>query len=67
MGDRNPDGRVYARPRKSFTGQALVLMRFRREGATMVKRGACRVELARATSLDGVWWRVEPFVRHWKR
>lgn len=28
--------------------------------------GACRTLLAEASSLDGISWRVRPFVRHWR-
>jgi hypothetical protein len=59
--------KVYAIAKKRFTTEALIAMRFRREGSQMVKRGAGRVELASATSLDGNWWRVRPAVRHWQR
>ncbi len=57
---------VYATLRKNFTTQALRAMRFVHDGSRMVKRGLCRTELAEATSLDGIWWRVRPFVRSWR-
>lgn len=44
---------TYAMVRKNFTTTALRALRFVPDGGRMVKRGACRRELAEATSLDG--------------
>jgi hypothetical protein len=41
-------------------------MRFVADGSRMVKRGACRRELAEATSLDGQSWRVRPLGKGWR-
>lgn len=58
--------KIYATLKKRYTTEALIRLRFTRDGSQMVKRGACRAELAVATSLDGVWWRVTPLARHWR-
>lgn len=58
--------KIYATLRKRYTTEALVGLRFVRHGGNMVRFGACRVQLAIATSLDGQWWRVTPLVRHWR-
>ena len=58
--------RIYATLRKRYTTEALQALGFKRDGSQMVKRGACRVELAIASSLNGVWWRVRPLTRRWK-
>ena len=60
------DRRVYCTLRRTYSTQALRLMGFTASGSFMVRRGACRQELARATSLDGQNWRVTPLVRHWR-
>ena len=58
--------RVYMTLRRRFTAQALRALHFHVDGGRMVKRGACRAELAVASSLDGEWWRVTPLVRRWR-
>jgi hypothetical protein len=58
--------KIYATLRRRYTRQALLGMKFVRDGSRMVRFGACRSELATATSLDGEWWRVTPLVRHWR-
>lgn len=58
--------KIYATLAKRYTTEALAQLRFTRDGSRMVKRGACRAELATATSLDGVWWRVTPLARRWR-
>lgn len=58
--------KFYCTLRKRYTTEALLALRFVRDGSRMVRRGACRVDLASATSLDGVWWRVTPLERHWR-
>lgn len=63
---RPREGRVYCTLRRSYSTQALCLMGFIASGSFMVRRGSCRQELARATSLDGQNWRVTPLVRHWR-
>ncbi len=57
---------VYATLKRRYTTEALLVLRFVRDGSSMVKRGHCRTLLAEATSLDGQWWRVRPLVRDWK-
>jgi hypothetical protein len=57
---------IYAHLRRRYTTEALRQLGFVRDGSRMVKRGACRVNLAVATSLDGAWWRVQPLVRQWR-
>lgn len=57
--------RIYATLRGRFTTEALTQMRFVHDGPSrMVRYGACRTELAVATSLDQQWWRLTPLVRH---
>jgi hypothetical protein len=58
--------KIYATLRKRFCTEALLSMGFVRDGSQMVKRGACRTELASASSLDGNFWRVTPLARHWR-
>lgn len=58
--------KVYATLRRRFGKSELVLLGFQQDGSQMVKRGACRVPYATASSLDGVSWRVTPLVRHWR-
>ena len=58
-------GPVYSTLRKRYATAELIRMRFTSDGSRMVKRGACRRELATATSLDGRIWRVTPIVRGW--
>ena len=57
---------IYTTLRRRFTTQALRALHFQVDGGRMVKRGACRAELAVASSLDGEWWRVTPLVRRWR-
>jgi len=57
---------TYAMVQKRYSTQALTSMRFVRDGSRMVKRGACRRELAEATSLDGQSWRVRPLDKGWR-
>lgn len=63
---RRHQPRVYSTLKRNFTTEALIGMGFVRSGSTMVRRGMCRLELARATSLDGQTWRVTPLVRRWR-
>ncbi|MBK3779915.1 hypothetical protein G3A43_06580 [Paraburkholderia aspalathi] len=58
--------RIYTTLRRQFTTEALHHLGFVHDGTRMVKRGACRKELATASSLDQVWWRVTPLVRQWR-
>jgi hypothetical protein len=58
---------VYATLKRRYTTEALTLLRFVRDGSSMVKRGHCRSVMAQATSLDGQWWCVRPLTRDWKR
>jgi hypothetical protein len=58
--------KAYAMVQKRYSTQALSCMRFVRDGNRMVKRGACRRELAEATSLDGQTWRVRPLEKGWR-
>ncbi|WP_152565249.1 hypothetical protein [Caballeronia glathei] len=58
--------RIYATLKKQYTTEALKNMGFTSDGSFMVKRGARRCELATASSLDGIWWRVRPLVRRWR-
>jgi hypothetical protein len=59
--------KIYSTLRRRFTTQALRNMGFvRRAGFSMVKLGACRTELAIASSLDGEMWRVTPLARNWR-
>lgn len=60
------DTPIYATLRRRFTTEALRHLGFVNDGGRMVKRGACRMEKAVATSLDGVWWHVRPMVRRWR-
>lgn len=55
--------KVYSTLRKSFGTSALHRFGFRFEGSRLVKRGACRLELAVASSLNGTSWRVTPLAR----
>lgn len=64
MRQRHP--KIYSTLRKRFCTTALVSMGFVRDGSQMVKRGACRTELAIASSLDGEFWRVTPLARRWR-
>ena len=57
---------TYAMVRKNFTTTALRALRFVPDSGRMVKRGACRRELAEATSLDGQSWRVRPLEKGWR-
>ena len=57
---------TYAMVQKRYSTQALASMRFVRDGSRMVKRGACRRELAEATSLDGQSWRVRTLEKGWR-
>ena len=57
---------TYAMAKKRYSTQALTFMRFVRDGSRMVKRGACRREMAEATSLDGQSWRVRPLEKGWR-
>ncbi len=58
---------IYSTLAKRYSTEALLAMHFARDGGRMVKRGACRRERAVASSVDGVWWRVTPLERGWKR
>lgn len=60
------EARIYCTLKQNFTTAALRHLGFVREGGFMVRRGRCRTELARASSLDGEMWRVTPLVRHWR-
>jgi hypothetical protein len=60
------DQRIYVTLKRAFSTLALQRMGFVQSGSTMVRRGMCRSELARATSLDGQSWRVTPLVRNWR-
>jgi hypothetical protein len=57
---------TYAMVQKRYSTEALRAMRFVSDGSRMVKRGACRRELAEATSLDGQSWRVRPLEKGWR-
>lgn len=57
---------TYAMVQKRYSTAALRAMRFVVDGSRMVKRGACRRELAEATSLDGQSWRVRPLEKGWR-
>lgn len=57
---------IYGVLAKRFSTEALLAMRFVRDGARMVKRGAGRRERAEAFSLDGSSWRVRPLERGWR-
>ncbi len=57
---------TYAMVQKRYSTAALRAMRFVADGSRMVKRGACRRELAEATSLDGQSWRVRTLEKGWR-
>ncbi len=63
---RRREPRIYCTLKRNFTTEALSQMGFVRSGSSMVRRGLCRQELARATSSDGQSWRVTPLVRRWR-
>lgn len=50
--------KAYATLKRRFTAEALRQIGFRQDGPRMVKRGACRLKLAEASSLDGIGWRL---------
>lgn len=58
--------RIYATIKRRFTTDALRGLGFRSDGSRMVKFGPMRMEKAVATSLDGQWWRVTPYIRDWR-
>lgn len=63
-----PD-QIYASPRRRLSTAELQCIGFKYEkgsGSVLVKRGAGRVLLATASSLDGKVWRVTPYVRRWR-
>lgn len=63
-----PD-KIYASPRQRFSTAELQRIGFKYEqgsGSVLVKRGAGRVLVATASSLDGKAWRVTPYVRRWR-
>lgn len=60
------DMTTYSMVKKRYSTTALRSLRFVPDGSRMVKRGACRRELAEATSLDGQSWRVRPFEKGWR-
>lgn len=66
MPKRKREPKCYAMLPRRYTTQALVVMGFQRDGPAFVRRGACRALLAEATSIDGVWWRIRPYVRSWR-
>lgn len=57
---------VYATTKKRFCKAELVRLGFREQGSSMEKRGAGRSLLATAFSPDGMSFRVQPLVRHWR-
>jgi len=57
--------KIYATLRRRFCTTELRRLGFSIVGGEMVKRGACRVHLATASSLDGETWRVTPLARQW--
>lgn len=59
--------KIYATLRKCYTTEALLALRFVRDGSRMVRLGMCRRELAVATSDDGRTWRVRPLVLQWRQ
>lgn len=66
MRKRERQPKEYATLRQTFSEQALLALGFRREGSAYVKRGACRMLLAEATSLNNLSWRVKPYARCWR-
>lgn len=55
----------YASVRRTFTGEELRRLGFRKEDDIWVKRGAGRSRLAQACQHQGAW-RVTPLVRVWE-
>lgn len=58
--------RIYATVKRRFTTEALRRLGFRVEGGRMMKFEPMRMDQAVATSLDGQWWRLTPYIRDWK-
>lgn len=63
---RKREPKIYATLRRRFDTSELVRLGFRPDGSQMVKRGACRVLYATASSHNGLSWRVTPLVRDWR-
>jgi len=63
---RRREPKIYATLRRRFDIGELVRLGFQRDGSQMVKRGACRVVYATATSHNGLAWVVTPLVRYWR-
>lgn len=59
---RSPSS-VWSAIMRRCTTVVMMALSFQSNWWEMLKRASCRFELATATSLDGEWWGVAPFIQ----